>query len=75
MNRVKNKVTEFAANGGVVINKIVRLIDKLYINVIIEYWREYKKKVKNFIENPEIFILQECDRKVRELRVKIENNK
>ena len=36
VNRVKYKVTEYAVGRGVVINEIVRLIDELKINVIIE---------------------------------------
>ena len=57
VNRVKYKVTEYAVDRGVVINTIVRLINKLKINVIIEYQRDHKKHVKQFEDNPQTFLL------------------
>ena len=44
INRVKYKVTKYVVDGGAVINKIVRLIDELKINITIEYQREHKNR-------------------------------
>ena len=59
-------------DGTISIEEIKRLINKLNYTVKINYQQCLKKKVMEFHSNPSAYLIQECNRKSKELRSEVE---